>query len=219
MVNFDKMIDNYVYKENKPPSIGRYWPSQIGSCIRKVWYSYKHPKEIDTELQKIFELGNIMHNFVVDVLKSEKNPHVELVNCELPLKLEKDGFTVSGRVDDIILLKEDGKYVIVEVKSHKNIAYVDEPSRAHIVQIMIYMHVSGIHNGIILYIDKNNLKTKFFEVEYDEEFAKKIIDRIKKLDKFLKENKLPPAEAKYDKKLRWMCKFCEYRERCEKDEK
>ncbi|MCD6215509.1 MAG: PD-(D/E)XK nuclease family protein [Candidatus Aenigmarchaeota archaeon] len=219
MIDFDEMIDNYIYRESRPPEIGRYWPSMIGACIRKVWYTYKHPKQIDPELQKIFEMGNIMHNFVVEVLKSEKNPHVTLVDYERPLKIEKKDYTISGRVDDIIMLKRDGKLILIEVKSHKNVDFVKEPARSHKMQLMFYMHVSGIHNGILLYIDKNNMKTKSFEINYKKEEAEKVLKRFYLLDKYLKNDELPVAEAKYEKDIMWMCKFCEYKDKCKKDEK
>ena len=44
-INFNKLIDKYLVREYKPKEIGRYYPSEIGSCLRKVWYSYKNPKE------------------------------------------------------------------------------------------------------------------------------------------------------------------------------
>ena len=82
MIDFNKLIDDYLYRKNRPKKIGRYYPSEAGSCLRKVWYSYKYPKEVDTELRKVFEMGNILHDFVVDVLKSEKTPSVKLIESE-----------------------------------------------------------------------------------------------------------------------------------------
>ena len=92
------MIDNHLHKENRPKEIGRYYPSEIGTCMRKVWYSYKFPMETNPELLKVFELGNILHDFVVQVLQSEKNPEVELLKYEFPFKVEIDDFLISGRV-------------------------------------------------------------------------------------------------------------------------
>ena len=214
MIDFDKMIDNHLYKENKPKEIGRYYPSQIGSCLRKVWYSYKFPMETSPELVKIFELGNILHDFVVKVLQSEKNPDVELVSTELPFKQEYDDFLVSGRIDNIIIVKASGKSILVEVKSTGNVDFVEDAMPHNVVQLQLYMHVTGIHNGILLYVDKRNLKSKVFSVPYSEEEAKKIIERFKALHKFLKADVPPDPEAREDKKTVWMCKYCEYRDKC-----
>ncbi len=52
MIDFDKLVDQgTVTREFKPKQIGRYYPSEVGTCIRKVWYSYKYPQEIDPKLK------------------------------------------------------------------------------------------------------------------------------------------------------------------------
>ncbi|MBS3051049.1 MAG: PD-(D/E)XK nuclease family protein [Candidatus Aenigmarchaeota archaeon] len=214
MIDFDHMIDNHLYKENKPKEIGRYYPSQIGSCLRKVWYSYKLPIDTSPELVKIFELGNIMHDFVVKVLKSEKNPEVELVSTELPFKQEYEDFLVSGRIDNIIVIKASGKSILVEVKSTGNVDYVEDAAPHNVVQLQLYMHVTGIHDGILLYVDKRNLKSKVFPVPYSEQEALNIIGRFKALHKFLKAGVPPDPEAREKRNTIWMCKYCEYRQKC-----
>ena len=42
----------------------------------------------------------------------------------------------------------------------------------------------------------------------------KIIERFKKLDRYLINNKLPSAEAKKTKSMNRMCKRCNYRKEC-----
>ncbi|HIG97191.1 MAG TPA: Dna2/Cas4 domain-containing protein [Candidatus Aenigmarchaeota archaeon] len=218
MINFDQMIDNHLHKENRPKEIGRYYPSEIGTCMRKVWYSYKFPMETNPELLKVFELGNILHDFVVKVLKSEKNPDVELIKTELPFRQEIEDFLVSGRIDNIILIKASGKNILVEVKSTGNIDFVEEAMHHNKIQLQLYMHVTGIHNGILLYVDKRNLKSKVFPVNYNEEDALKIIDRFKVLNKLLKTDALPDPEARSGKESLWMCRYCEYRDKCYKED-
>ena len=74
MIDFNEMADNFVRRESRPKTIGRYYPSEIGMCIRKVWYSYVDPKDLSPDLLKIFSLGHMIHDLVVDIFKSEKNP-------------------------------------------------------------------------------------------------------------------------------------------------
>jgi CRISPR/Cas system-associated exonuclease Cas4 (RecB family) len=165
-------------------------------------------------LQRIFEMGNILHDFVVEVLKSEKNPNVELLKSEFPFRVKVADFIVSGRVDNLILLKRDGKSVLVEVKSTKDVKYVKKASKGHAMQLQLYMHFTGVHNGIILYIGKSDLQSKIFEVKYDPKEADKIISRFKALHKCLKTDKMPEPEAKQDEEMGWMCRYCEYSDRC-----
>jgi len=218
MINFDQMTDKHLHRENKPKEIGRYYPSEIGTCMRKVWYSYKFPMETNPELLKVFELGNILHDFVVKVLKSEKNPEVELLKTELPFRQEIEDFLVSGRIDNIILIKASGKNILIEVKSTGNIDFVEEAMHHNKIQLQLYMHATGIHNGILLYVDKRNLKSKVFSVDYNEEEALKIIDRFKALNKLLKADALPDPEARSGKESLWMCRYCEYRDKCYKED-
>jgi len=216
MINFDEMIDNYLFRESKPKTIGRYYPSEIGSCLRKMWFSYKMPREVEPQLKRIFEAGNIVHGFVVDVLKSEKNPHIQLLKTEEPFQMKVDDFIVSGRIDDIILIKQNSETILVEAKSAKSLEYTREPSPGYVMQLQLYMHHTGIHKGIILYVEKNTLKSKVFNVNYDENVAKEAIERFKIIDKCLKEDKAPVAESKNKPGWGWMCGYCQYKDECDK---
>jgi CRISPR/Cas system-associated exonuclease Cas4 (RecB family) len=217
MIDFDQMIMRFIETERRPKSIGRYYPSEIGSCLRKVWYSYKYPVATAPELLKVFHLGNIMHEFVVAVLRSEKNKEVDLLKSEFPLRIDGDGFVVSGRVDDLILVKESGKSWVVEVKSTKDIDYVEKPDERHLMQLQLYMHAAGVHNGMVLYIDKTDLRSKVFPEEYSGEKAKAIMQRFGELHQLLSNNLLPPPEAKKKEETQWMCRYCEYAEKCGKN--
>ena len=105
MIDFNKLIDTYLARTMSKKSIGRYYPSEIGTCLRKTWYSYKDPQPTDTQLIRIFEAGNILHEFIEEVLESEKNPEVELLGTEIPIKIKHKDFMISGRIDNLILVK------------------------------------------------------------------------------------------------------------------
>ncbi len=217
MIDFNDLISNFVKRELKEKTIGRYYPSEVGGCLRKVFYSYKQPKEIDLEILKIFEAGNILHEFIIDVLESEKNPHIELLEKESPFQIDMNDFIISGRVDDIVLVKIDNQIYLLEVKSTKSIKYTKEPYEGHLMQLQLYMHAKKIHNGIILYLEKNTLQSKSFKVEYDEKQVDKIFRRFKELHQHLKEEKLPIPESRIISTKNWMCKSCQYKEECFKD--
>jgi CRISPR/Cas system-associated exonuclease Cas4 (RecB family) len=218
MIDFDGMITKYIKKEFRPRGIGKYYPSDAGMCMRKVWYSYMYPSEVEPELAKIFELGNIIHDFIVKVLKSEKNREIVLLGSELPVRQNIDGIEISGRVDDVIKVCIDNKVYLVEVKSTKSLFYTNDAKSHNVDQLQLYMHLTGIHDGIILYVDKTNLQTKAFKISYDPSAANEIIERFKKLHSHLLEKTLPPPEAKLIQKNAWMCKYCEYQDKCLKNE-
>jgi len=218
-LDFDKMIENHLARESKPKEAGRYYPSEIGGCLRKVWYSYKQPKPVQMDLIKIFEVGNIMHHFVAEVMRSEKNQHVQLVESELPFKVQMEGLVVSGRIDDLLLLKEDGKKLLVEVKSTGNLSFTHGPEPAHLMQLQLYMHVLKEYNGVLLYIEKNTLRTKIFDIPYDGIQAAVALQRFVTLHKYITTNQPPEPEARASRKeeIGWMCKRCDWREECFKE--
>jgi hypothetical protein len=213
MIDFNKLIDRHLIREHKPKQVGRYYPSEIGSCIKKVWFTYKKPKEVKAELLRIFEAGNMLHEFISEVIKSEKNPEVELLKEEMPIQIKEKEFIISGRIDNLVLVKIDNKKVLVEVKSTKYLK--EKPNEEHGMQLQFYMHATGIHDGILLYIQKDNLQTNWFEIPYDKKKAETVLKRFKLLDKCLKLNEMPPADAKFNPNMEWMCDYCDYRQECD----
>ena len=217
MIDFDKLVDNHIQREHKPKGIGRYYPSEVGNCLRKVWYSYKYPQEVEPDLLKIFEVGNIMHDFVVRVLRSEKNNQISLLESELPFQLKMKDFIISGRIDDLILIKADNKKVLIEVKSVGDIDRVDEEKFNHRMQLQLYMMALKIYDGVILYVDKKNLKSKVFTIPYSEEESLRALERFHILHDSLIKETVPIPEAKIEQTINWMCNYCEYRDRCDKE--
>jgi len=222
-VDFDGLIDRHLMREQRPKAVGRYYPSEIGKCIRNVWYTYNHPHEIKPELRRIFEMGNILHDFVIEVLRDTRNGDVQLLEAEMPFRLEfgeaENAFVVSGRIDDLLLLKCGEKKILVEVKSSKSLRYVRGPMEHHKTQLQFYMYATGVHDGVMLYVDKSTLQTKSFEVSFSMDQAKRIINKFRALHKHLTASTLPAPEAKKLADERWMCGYCEYADKCAKDEK
>ena len=212
MVDFNKLIDSHLARGSSYKKIGRYYPSEIGGCLRKTWYSYKDPQPIDTALVRIFEAGNMLHEFVGEVIKSEKNPEIELLQTEMPVKLEQENFLISGRIDNLILVKIENKKVLVEVKSCKYLPR--ELKKEHEMQLQLYMHASKVYDSILLYVQKDNLQTRWFDIGYDKEKIQEILKRFQTLHFSLTENKIPEAEAKHNEEMQWLCGKCPWKKEC-----
>lgn len=217
MIDFNKLIDNHLEREYRPKSIGRYYPSEIGGCIRKTWFSYKVPKKTDVKLMRIFEAGNMLHEFISEVIKSEKNKEVELIRSELPVEIRGNDFVISGRIDNLVLVKicenNDCKQVLVEVKSTKFLPKTY--NKEHEIQLQLYMKSLGVKDGIILYVQKDNLETKSFNIKYNKKLGENIIKRFEELHESLIGNEIPEAEAKKVKDKNWMCSYCAWKKECD----
>jgi len=215
MIDFNELIDNHLVQKFRPKKIGRYYPSGIGDCLRKTWFTYVNPKPHEPELLRIFSAGNMMHDFITEVLKSKKNSHVELLKSEMPLMMKQKDFTISGRIDNLVLAKIDDTKVLVEVKSCTKLPEVPKPE--NIMQLQFYMYATRTWDGALVYVQKDNLQTKTFHIRCRKETAHRILSRFETLHKHLTENTLPAPEAKLNKKRKWACNYCPYLEECNKN--
>jgi len=126
-------------------------------------------------------------------------------------------FTVSGRIDDLVLIKTENKKVLIEVKSIADLSRLEEAKPHHKMQLQLYMLALKIYDGVILYVDKRNLKSKVFTIPYDETESVRALERFHLLNDALKKDAIPEPEAKIESEIGWMCNYCEYRDRCGKD--
>lgn len=216
MIDFDKLIDDFLYREIRQREPNRYYPSEVGLCMRKIWYSYKIPKAADLEMRRLFHMGTKMHELVVEILRSERNKDVVLLQSEFPIVVPMEGFVISGRADDLVLVKVSGKNVLVEVKSTgpNSLGYLNAPKPEHLMQLQLYMHANGSHYGMLLYIERDRLRTKSFEVEYSREEIEKIFGRFREIHKSMSSGVIPEPEARIKSGMRWMCKWCPWRKEC-----
>lgn len=219
MIDFNSLIDEFLEREAKPRQLHRFWPSEAGLCLRRTWYSFKEPRQADAGALRVFHAGNILHGFVVDVFKSEKTKGVKLLATEQPFQLKRGHLTVSGRVDDVVVLEEGHRKVVVEVKSTSSLEYTREPNDSHVLQLQLYLNATGIADGAILYLEKNTLQSKVFPIKYDGNLAELAFARFQAVDEALTANKMPAPEAKAKEKeeMKWQCKFCPWKAECDKE--
>lgn len=109
------------------------------------------------------------------------------------IKVEEAEHRLKGRVDAVLEIEEDQTY-IVDYKSIANRTLktpdmqfcfedldANGPKPEHVVQLNLYMFMSGIHEGQLLYFAKNDGKIKTFHIPYN----KKVIDPYLKEIKYL----------------------------------
>jgi hypothetical protein len=120
--------------------------------------------------------------------------------------------TVAGSTDPAICDSDTGEILaLTEVKSTGSIGYIDEPKRMHKMQLHAYMKSLGITDGYVIYVDKKELlDPKVYEVEFDESVWQSVVDWVSSTLPYAASGELPPADAPEG----WMCKYCEYSNRC-----
>jgi len=107
---------------------------------------------------------------------------------------------ITGTPDSIINL-DNTKY-IVEIKStnDKSFSSMTKLPVGTKRQIMYYMYLTGIPNGIVIYENTNDSDFEIYLVEYDIEFVKEYVVRQYEIKDGIKiyynENRLPPKHAR-----------------------
>jgi CRISPR/Cas system-associated exonuclease Cas4 (RecB family) len=226
------------YVENDMPvrpassSVGKFYPSSVGKCSRAIVMGMNgiEKPRINFKLNSIFSNGNSYHERIEKLFKDAGI----LIISEMPLKDEE--LHISGRLDIItynikkdrekstpIELKDaEGNIVfsgfteellVVEMKSisEKGFEKLSRPKPEHYDQLMLYLHLTKIQDGILLYESKNTQDMLEFYVEYSEEEANRIIGKIKECVKHYTEKTLPVRP--YDKHS-YECQYCDYRNKC-----
>lgn len=159
-------------------SSGKFSISGINGCWRKKYLELKglYKEDFDEQTKRIFDIGNIFHRNIINELIYKGNG-IHLVAAEVSIP---EQIHISGRIDAVV---SDGTDLfIVDVKSAgswtldklKDGVCADNYKN----QVILYMHFTGIHKGILLFVGKNNGEIEEVSVEYDKIKAFELISEI-----------------------------------------
>lgn len=169
------------------------WASSLAFCPLKEFLSYKYqPNTL----------------FVQDSLLAGKFIHL-LVQKEF----ENKGYKLECRVTYPLF----GKWVLVgridamnpkekEVVEIKTVSTFNGLKKHWIDQTILYMHMSNIHSGKIVVIERLTGKITEYKVEYDEDRAKKLIELAKIVAKALVKGDATSVPTFEDER----CRYCEF---------
>jgi CRISPR/Cas system-associated exonuclease Cas4 (RecB family) len=220
----------------KEGRIGKFYPSSIGQCKRRIVYSMLgYPAEdISGQSLLIMENGTSFHERIEHMLDEAG----ALIVSELPLKNEK--LRISGRTDaliwnifdedeeegpEIILKNMDGEeiykgpnnYVLLaEFKSISPSGFArlakSKPKKEHEMQLQLYLHETGIKKGLIWYECKSDQDQRIYEIEYNPELVAEILADIEFVNECVEKVELPEREG--INRLDDKCRYCPFKEIC-----
>jgi CRISPR/Cas system-associated exonuclease Cas4 (RecB family) len=158
----------------------------------------------------------IIHNFLPhetsDRIIRLEEPIFELDEEGNPIR-DKDGHKTKVG-DKLVYEGPDNDIMIVELKSisDKGFNYLrGKPKEEHVLQLTLYMYLTGIRAGMLLYENKNNQELKEFYVDYDIEMARRIVGQIIYVNEFVDKEELPPREYE---ETDFQCRYCSYKKYC-----
>jgi CRISPR-associated exonuclease Cas4 len=195
---FEKKISEFQSHTREKDEI---YVTDLVQCPLKYHFS-KNYREL--ELQTIFEpqiiLGDLVHlGFHEIIRKIFGNETVIMTEVELKNIIEYEGitYTIKGRADNIIKT-QDGETFIIEVKSAKSSLGI--PHQHHIQQLQIYLWMTGIKKGILVYFTNDKITEYFLETKYNNSYIQNMIRQLIEMN---------PA-PKYD----WECDYCPFIKIC-----
>ena len=144
-------------------------------CLRYLYFSYFGKKqEFTPKTLRIFDNGHGVHERLENYLMKAG----VLVEKERSVSLTQ--YHIRGRCDGIVQL--NGKRGVLEIKSINAKGFAREvryrhtgrgelPKKEHVVQTMMYIHLLGLHGGVILYECKDTQELKEF-------YGEGVVERI-----------------------------------------
>lgn len=211
------LVDSYLEKKaNEKESRDYLGGSIIGKeCSRALWYDFYSPKKIThPRVNRIFDLGNLIEDYVISLLKG-----AGLTVYESDENGEQFGFVdghIAGHIDGVVTgLPESSKPHLLEIKSANSKRFKEfqdkgyKSNKTYWTQVQVYMFKMGLERALVAVMNKDNCELYFERIELDKKFAERQLLRAKEIVK-LKEEPVRP----YSKPTFYKCKFCDHREEC-----
>lgn len=191
--------------------------SGIGKeCDRQLWYSYHSPiKTKDPRILRIFRLGHIIEKEVLDLLRmagftiySSGDDDSQYGGLD-----EEIGYNIDG-----VLMMDDVPYLL-EIKSASDKRFnqmvkvgVKLSDPVYYVQMISYMKYMDLDRGLFIAYNKNTSDIHVEVIVASNMEANYFINRGKEIARMESE-----PERKYKTSAFFVCKMCEYRDRCWSD--
>ena len=153
------VIDQYYSDSQTSRKKLHFYASEMGKCERQMFFGFKDipKKDLNANTLRLFDLGNHVHQMIVNAMLLAKNIEVIAVEANIPPQE-----LIAGRIDAIYRMNDE--LFILDIKSMNGRAfkYLKEMKEDNALQIQLYLHYLKIKNGVLLYVDKDTLQMKEF---------------------------------------------------------
>jgi CRISPR/Cas system-associated exonuclease Cas4 (RecB family) len=208
-----EILDKYCLdrEQGKKREQTTFYLSEAGKCGRSIFFKFKKvpAKEKEAHFLRLFEHGEHMHQLIMNALVSTRDIHVVASEVDIPPQQ-----LVRGRADAI--LSDKKQLYVLDIKSMNSMVFrsMSEAKPENIDQLQLYLHYFEIPNGILLYVNKDNLDLKEYIFNYDKNRAEFLIEGLSSLREKIDSNILPGRISGYPDD--WQCRFCGYKGVCDK---
>jgi len=167
----DKLINKLMTNVNRECV----YVTELSKCAYYIYWLY-NKSPIEHRINNFIIEGTLMHFVIEKIVKKlieEGAVSPEHVKSEIDVEKEFNGITIKGRVDLII------NDTIVEFKfTHNPRLIYGLPKVWHIAQVNLYMWMTGLRKGLIIYIHLPSLNVKMWKVSYDDELVSNRLSKV-----------------------------------------
>src|SRR3990167_4184673 len=216
--SIQKLINDSL-KETKERKQQTSWhPSSLGSCLTGAYLARsgaKRDEEFDDRTLRVFKVGNMMEQWLVDTIESTGAKFKKQVRIELP-ELDVTGYA------DLVMETPNGDLPYeIKSKNSKSFWWMEKKkqgaNRQHMMQLWIYLKFLNRPEGRLIYLSKDDLAILEYPVFLDDKkLEEEVMGELKILNEAWK-CQLPPEPIKDEKD--WKVVYCGYHKQCLKQEK
>lgn len=234
MIDWQNWLDEKLEEQNERLShfesdAYTFHPSQLSKCKRQCYISKLGLVEHEPETLRIFEMGNIIHEYLQDLIRESES--FERFEIEKDLQVEIPStrdITLTGHCD----LFDNELNIVYDFKTRGSWYNFEPPVKRHMIQISLYQYMlwrQMIQNndsfdekdsiyGQIVYINKKNMEIKqepkdtfeVFNPQIDEShvmLAKNALKKAHKIGDSIETNGIPNSTSciPFDKCGCWLC--------------
>lgn len=198
-------------RQNKHARAGRFSPSGLGGCPRRMLFGYAGAPQIpaDTGSMEIFDHGTIVG------LRWQIEGITMGWMQEAEVWVEDPDLLVGGSLDG---MNADGS--VFEMKSaapsvfNKVVSEQRAPKFEHLMQTTTYMMLAGADHASIVYEDRAYGNFHEFRIERDPKIEREAIRRLRSYGRYVEDDVLPDMLAECEMRVGKAYKWCPYRKIC-----
>lgn len=215
MVGLQQLVDEVIAEENKEREHPHWHVSSLGSCLTGQYLERlgkKPDKPYDARTLRVFHVGNVFEDWLLNTLERKLDGSMERQK-EL---IDKD-LDIMGHPDAIVE-HETGEKEIIEVKTihSRGFHWMAKEGRSgydhHRLQLWLYLYMTGIEKGRIVYLSKDDLCINEYPVYITDEKAKSEARKNLAILKQAWKDQKPPTPILDPKD--WKYVYCNYHLQC-----
>lgn len=227
---YEQGLEDRIAEERSRKPSQTFAPSSM-RCERISWFRLRgvEPDKLetaDTGLDFTAKMGTACHEMIQEALSRTEywvdvQSYVESLPTKHVYSLERNGYETRITMQNPPIrfscdgiLKIDGKYILIEIKSCDHSSFIDltDPKSQHIYQAKGYGTLLHIDKVIFIYIDRQYGDVKSYEIKITLEDSTQIVNMFSRVQKLADARIVPEPLPKGDS---WCNRsMCNYFDKC-----